>query len=133
LKKPSAIRYTPSAPWHLYIAECADGSYYTGIAKDVEKRLKAHNEGKGAKYTRTHGPVTLLFREPQADYSTALKREYQVKRLPKARKKRFVLGEKLPIPRDKAKMAFQKPRKKKRRSNKRRRRPAKESMRKRPG
>lgn len=89
------------------MAECADGSYYTGIAKDVEKRIEAHNNGKGAKYTATHGPVTLVFQEAQASYSAALRREYQVKTLPKARKVRFVGGEKLPKPRRKAKMSFQ--------------------------
>jgi putative endonuclease len=106
-------------PWFLYVAECADGSYYTGIAKDVPKRIEAHNDGKGAKYTRTHGPVKLLLQEPQADYSAALKREYQVKQLPKARKKRFVAGESLPPPRTKAKMSFQKPRRKKKRKKRR--------------
>ena len=93
--------------WSLYIAECADGSYYTGIAKDVEKRIQAHNQGKGAKYTASHGPVTLVLREPQASYSAALRREYQVKTLSKERKKRFVSGERLPKPAKKAKMSFQ--------------------------
>ena len=109
-----------SDKWSLYIAECADGTYYTGIAKDVEKRLEAHNAGKGAKYTRDRGPVTLVFREPQAGYSVALKREYQVKQLPRARKKRFIAGEALPPPGAAARMSFQKPRrKKKRRARKR--------------
>lgn len=113
-KKPTAdSRQRTADPWFLYVAECADGTYYTGIAKDVLKRIEAHNEGKGAKYTRAHGPVKLLLREPQADYSAALKREYQVKQLPKARKKRFVAGEPLAAPRDEAKMSFQKPRRKK--------------------
>lgn len=93
--------------WHLYVAECADGSYYTGIAKNVEKRIEAHNSGKGAKYTSTHGPVKLIFQEPQTNYSAALRREYQVKTLPKNRKVQFVAGEKLPRPRKKAKMSFQ--------------------------
>ena len=93
--------------WSLYIAECADGSYYTGIAKDVEKRIQTHNEGKGAKYTASHRPVTLVLREPQASYSAALRREYQVKTLSKDRKKRFVEGERLPKPPKKARMSFQ--------------------------
>jgi putative endonuclease len=108
-------RTSRNDPWYLYIAECADGSYYTGITKDVGRRIEAHNEGKGAKYTRTHGPVKLLLREPQAGYSAALKREYQVKRLTKIRKTRFVSGEALPPPGQKAKMSFQKKRRKKRR------------------
>jgi putative endonuclease len=96
------------AEWNLYIAECADGSYYTGIAKDVGKRIESHNSGKGAKYTSTHRPVKLVFQEPQADYSAALRREYQIKTLPKQRKVRFVQGEKLRKPAPKAKMSFQK-------------------------
>jgi putative endonuclease len=95
------------AEWSLYVAECADGSYYTGIAKDVDKRIESHNQGKGAKYTATHGPVTLVFQEPQANYSAALRREYQVKTLSKERKVKFVGGEKLPKPARKGKMTFQ--------------------------
>jgi putative endonuclease len=93
--------------WSLYIVECADGSYYTGIAKDVQKRIETHNSGKGSKYTATHAPVKLLFQEAQRDYSAALRREYQIKRLPKNRKIRFAAGEPLPRPRKKAKMSFQ--------------------------
>jgi putative endonuclease len=93
--------------WTLYVAECADGSYYTGIAKDIAKRIETHNAGKGSKYTATHRPVKLVFQEPQADYSAALRREYQIKSLPKARKVRFVSGETLPRPPKKAKMSFQ--------------------------
>lgn len=46
--------------WTLYILECADGSFYTGISNDLDKRIKAHNDGLGAKYTRGRGPVRLL-------------------------------------------------------------------------
>jgi len=95
------------AEWSLYVVECADGSYYTGIAKEVEKRIETHNSGKGSKYTATHGPVKLIFQEPQGDYSTALRREYQIKTLSKERKIRFVAGEKLRRPAKKAKMTFQ--------------------------
>ena len=105
--------------WSLYVAECADGSYYTGIAKDIEKRIDSHNSGKGAKYTATHGPVTLVFQEPQGDYSTALRREYQVKSLSKERKIRFVAGEKLAKPKKKAKMTFHRKKIKKRRTKRR--------------
>jgi putative endonuclease len=84
-----------------------DGSYYTGIAKDVEKRIETHNAGKGSKYTATHRPVKLVFQEPQVDYSAALRREYQIKTLPKSRKIRFVAGETLAQPAPKAKMSFQ--------------------------
>jgi len=105
--------------WHLYIAECADGTYYTGITKDVEKRIETHNSGKGSKYTATHRPVRLVFQEPQGDYSTALKREYQIKRLPKDRKALFAAGEPLPRPPKKAKMTFQRIRRRKKTNRKR--------------
>jgi putative endonuclease len=103
------------AEWSLYVAECADGTYYTGIAKDVEKRIETHNSGKGSKYTAAHGPVTLIFQEPQGDYSTALRREYQVKTLSKERKIRFIAGEPLSRPAKKAKMTFQRKKKVKKR------------------
>ncbi len=102
--------------WSLYIAECADGTYYTGIAKDVEKRIETHNSGKGSKYTAAHGPVRLIFQEPQGDYSTALRREYQVKNVSKARKIRLIGGEPLPPPDEKGKMTFQKVKKQKKRN-----------------
>ena len=107
------MKRKPKDSWSLYIAECADGSYYTGIAKDVEKRIETHNLGKGSKYTATHAPVKLVFQEPQADYSAALRREYQVKSLPKKRKILFAQGEKLRGPAKKAKMSFQRRKKRK--------------------
>ena len=107
------MKRKPKDSWSLYIAECADGSYYTGIAKDVAKRIETHNSGKGSKYTATHAPVKLVFQEPQADYSAALRREYQVKSLSKKRKILFALGEKLRRPAKKAKMSFQRRKKRK--------------------
>ena len=101
------LKRKPADSWNLYVAECADGSYYTGIAKDVGKRIEAHNSGKGAKYTATHAPVRLVFQETQASYSAALRREYQVKTLSKERKRKFIQGEKLKKPPRKAKMSFQ--------------------------
>jgi len=72
--------------WQVYILECADGSLYTGIARDLETRLTAHNNGSGAKYTRGRGPVKLVYQESAADRSTALRREALLKRLPRADK-----------------------------------------------
>ncbi len=69
--------------WVLYILECGDGTLYTGITDDLPRRLKAHQSGKGAKYTRGRGPLTLRYQENQPDHSTALRREMQVKRLRK--------------------------------------------------
>lgn len=67
----------------VYILRCRDGTLYTGITDDVERRLKAHNSGKGAKYTRGRGPVELVYREEQPDKSAALKREIAIKKLPR--------------------------------------------------
>ena len=72
--------------WQVYILECADGSLYTGIARDLEARISAHNNGSGAKYTRGRGPVQLLYQESAADRSTALRREALLKRLSRAAK-----------------------------------------------
>lgn len=65
--------------WQLYILRCADGSLYTGITTDVDKRLEAHRSGKGAKYTRGRGPLELVYREICGSHSDALKRELQIK------------------------------------------------------
>ena len=72
--------------WFLYILRCADESLYTGIAKDVEKRFKKHSEGKGARYTRTHLPVEIVYKESCKSRTKALIREFAVKALPKSKK-----------------------------------------------
>ena len=74
------------ADWQVYILRCADGSLYTGIARDAERRLDAHNQGKGAKYTRGRLPVELLYIEDSADKSAALRREHEIKQLPRSAK-----------------------------------------------
>ena len=65
--------------WVLYILECGDGTFYTGITDDLKRRLKAHSQGKGAKYTRGRGPLKLRYLEACEDHSVALKLEYQMK------------------------------------------------------
>lgn len=75
--------------WHVYILRCADNTLYTGIAVDVAARLATHTAGKGAKYTRGRLPVTLLYQEPAATRSAALKREHAIKRLPASEKHRL--------------------------------------------
>ena len=73
--------------YFVYILECSDESYYTGIAKDVYKRLYEHNNSaKGAKYTRVRRPVKLLHVEEFVDRSTACKREYAIKKLSRKQK-----------------------------------------------
>lgn len=72
--------------WFLYMLECRDRSLYTGITNDLDARLKKHNAGRGARYTRGRLPVRLVFSEPCAGKSEALKREYAVKRLSRREK-----------------------------------------------
>ena len=74
-----------------YIVECADGTYYTGWTTDPERRLKTHNAGRGARYTRVRLPVKLVYLEPQPDRTTAMKRERAIKALSRD-KKRKLLG-----------------------------------------
>lgn len=72
--------------WFVYMLECADGSLYTGVATDMSKRLREHNDGKGAKYTRGRTPVSLVYTERCADRSGAAKREYVIKRMTRIKK-----------------------------------------------
>lgn len=76
--------------WYLYILRCGDGTLYTGITTDVEKRLEAHRSGKGAKYTRGRAPLELVYREVCTDHSAALKRELAVKALSRAEKQLLI-------------------------------------------
>lgn len=71
---------------YTYILKCADGTLYCGWTNDLEKRLKAHNEGKGAKYTRSRLPVELVYYEVLETSVEAQKREYQIKQLTRAQK-----------------------------------------------
>lgn len=74
----------------VYIVRCADGTFYTGYARDPKARLKMHNAGAGAKYTRGRRPVKLVYCELCESLSHALKREYEVKQWPRAKKRRLV-------------------------------------------
>ncbi len=74
-------------PVFCYIVECADGSYYTGWSTDPVRRARQHNRGRGARYTRLHRPVRLVYVEEQPDVSSALKREHSLKHLSHAQKK----------------------------------------------
>ena len=72
--------------YYLYILECQDGSLYTGISTNPERRLKEHIEGTGAKYTRTHKPVKIIYLELLRNRSEASKREYEIKQLSRKEK-----------------------------------------------
>lgn len=76
--------------WKVYIIRCADDSYYTGISTDVDMRIKMHNEGKGAKYTRGRGPVELEEAKDFGDRSSALKEEYRIKQLSRIKKEELI-------------------------------------------
>lgn len=78
----------------MYILRCADDTLYTGIATDVDRRAAVHNRGQGAKYTRSRRPVTVIYREPCADKSAALRREAAIKRLPRAQKLKLIQTDK---------------------------------------
>ena len=78
------------ASYWVYILRCGDGSLYTGIARDVERRLAVHRSGKGAKYTRSRLPLTVVYREEQPDKPAALRRELAIKRLTRAEKLRLI-------------------------------------------
>ena len=75
---------------YIYILECADHTLYTGYTNDIEKRIKTHNESKGAKYTRGRRPVRLLYSEEFETKSEALKREIAVKKLSKEKKLQLI-------------------------------------------
>lgn len=77
-----------SAGWCVYILECADGSYYTGVAKDVQRRLHEHNHSatRSAKYTRARRPVALIWSEAHEDRASACRREWAIKQLNRAQK-----------------------------------------------
>ncbi len=70
----------------VYIVRCSDGTLYTGWAVDVAARVQVHNTGRGARYTRTRRPVTLIYREELLTRAAALKRERQIKQLPREKK-----------------------------------------------
>ena len=72
--------------WIIYIMECADKSLYTGITNDLERRLEEHNTGKGAKYTKRRGPLTVRYAECQDTKGAALTREAAIKSLPRSEK-----------------------------------------------
>lgn len=77
--------------WSVYILECNDGSLYTGITNDLDKRIMAHELGHGAKYTRGKAPLNLIYREPHKNRSEASKRELEIKKL--TRKEKLALAD----------------------------------------
>ncbi|MEI6288914.1 MAG: GIY-YIG nuclease family protein [Chloroflexota bacterium] len=77
-------------PFYCYIVECSDGSFYTGWTTDPVRREKQHNAGTGARYTRMHRPVSLVYIEEVPDRTSAMKREIAIKNMPRERKSRLI-------------------------------------------
>ena len=75
---------------YTYILECEDGTYYTGWTNNLEKRLKDHNDGKGAKYTKARLPVVLVYHEMFQTKEEAMRREAAIKRMTRQEKKRLI-------------------------------------------
>ena len=76
---------------YTYILQCSDGTYYTGWTNDMGKRLKTHNEGKGAKYTRARRPVTLAYYEAFETKEEAMRREWEIKQMTRKEKEKLIL------------------------------------------
>ncbi len=76
--------------WFVYIVRCADDTLYAGVATDAQARVAKHNEGTGAKYTRTRRPVELVYVEPAAGRGAALTREHEIKKMSAAEKRRMI-------------------------------------------
>lgn len=76
--------------WYVYMLRCGDGTLYTGMTDNVEKRFAAHCAGKGAKYTRGRGPLELVYTEETGDKSAALKREYAIKKMTRQEKLKLI-------------------------------------------
>jgi putative endonuclease len=84
--------------YYCYIVRCADDSFYTGWTTDPKRRVREHNAGRGARYTRMNGPVKLVYVEEVEDHSAALKREAQIKRYSHQRK--ATLAQSIDLPSD---------------------------------
>ncbi len=72
--------------WYVYILLCRDGTLYTGITNDIQKRMLAHEKGKGAKYTKGRGPFKLVYENKFNNQSMAMKEENRIKKLSKVQK-----------------------------------------------
>ncbi len=84
-------------PWHCYLLECADGTYYAGITTDMGRRVDEHNRGVGARYTRPRRPVRVVYVETHPDRSSATRREIEIKKLTRAAKRTLARGGAAPV------------------------------------
>ena len=90
LTHEGVLRSEPSRPWYVYLLECSDGTLYTGCTPDLDRRISAHNAGRGAKYTRARRPVLLVYHEALPNRSAALRREAEIKSLTRAEKRLLI-------------------------------------------
>ena len=79
-----------SKAYFCYILECSDRTYYTGWTTDPQRRLRQHNRGIGARYTRSHRPVRLVYVEEQLDRGSAMRREYRIKKMSRRAKDKLI-------------------------------------------
>lgn len=85
---------TTNEDWYVYIVRCNDDTFYTGVARDLARRIQQHNQGNaGARYTRARRPVELVYQETAADRSTAQQREYRIRKLNAAEKRRLIASQ----------------------------------------
>lgn len=93
--RSTEVRILPCPPvfltmWYVYILQCNDGSLYTGITNDLQKRIDTHNDGSGSKYIRSRRPVKLVYKEEFSTKSEALKKEAKIKSFDKENKKALI-------------------------------------------
>ena len=82
--------------WYIYILKCSDGTFYTGISTNISERVKRHNSGHGAKYTRVRRPVDLIYSQKASSKSEAKKKEIGIKSLSRQNKERLIRGSGFP-------------------------------------
>ncbi len=88
--KEKAVSIENAEQWIVYILRCKDGSLYTGITKDIERRVKQHNDGKGSKYTLSRRPVKVVYKETKEGRGSALVREAEIKHYSKEKKEQLI-------------------------------------------
>jgi putative endonuclease len=88
----SAVGREGRGQWFCYVLECADGTLYTGITRSLDRRLSTHNRGRASRYTRGRRPVRLVYAEPHPDRSSASRREIDVKKMSRTKKRALLVG-----------------------------------------
>jgi putative endonuclease len=94
LSKPA----DPKTVWYIYLLKCSDDTLYCGITNNLEKRISTHNAKKGAKYTKTRTPVTLVYYEFRFTKGDALRREYAIKQISRKQKLELIASRRLAVP-----------------------------------